>query len=331
MTETECSTLFKNHDHKECCDAPGPRLNDLFRVCRRRCRSPGTCCAYDCYQDCLQIFVDGKLNVDKMLETFEDDLVAMPEIEWKPIIKKSIETCLKLSKCMDSFDEPFHIFKINIISVPETTEVEKCNGSSSMYLDLIYRCVKKLNFLACPNFNNTEKCKATKEFIENNDKCGEKVGETFVISISYWVDLRSRKTSDVKTYLESEIAAKRYRANERCMLELVHHNPQACCKIEAANMQEVVSSCQEKRRNGANMTVEQCFQEAAFFDGKPQVATILKTFEPESKDVNSKAVIEKSIDTCSKPCKFFCTASIKHEPLRNNCFLLSFPGCFRQQ
>lgn len=54
---------------------------------------------YCCISDCiLQILVDGKINAAKMLEAFEFDIAKIKDVEWKPIIEKSIETCLKLSE-----------------------------------------------------------------------------------------------------------------------------------------------------------------------------------------------------------------------------------------
>lgn len=42
-----------------------------------------------------------------------------------------------------------------------------------------------MNFMNCPNFNDTPECRATKDFVES-DKCGDKFGEIFLAPSALW-------------------------------------------------------------------------------------------------------------------------------------------------
>lgn len=45
-----------------------------------------------------------------------------------------------------------------------------------------------MNFLNCPSelFDTSADCKAVKTFVETEDKCGKKFGETFVMNYRFW-------------------------------------------------------------------------------------------------------------------------------------------------
>lgn len=42
------------------------------------------------------------------------------------------------------------------------------------------------NFLNCPLFNASSECEEMKTFVKSQEKCGDKLGEIYVIDFEFW-------------------------------------------------------------------------------------------------------------------------------------------------
>lgn len=109
------------------------------------------------------------------------------ESAWEPVLQSSIETCLKSGKNILIKFESIITFIIPIKVPTASPNDEKCPYNN--YAKNILWCVVQTNFLNCPGAaisNGTSAYDETKKFVETNDKCGQNIGETFIVDGSFW-------------------------------------------------------------------------------------------------------------------------------------------------
>lgn len=166
-----------------------------------------------------------------------------------------------------------------------------------MYIDYIFRCVKKMNFLNCPNFNNTEECKSLKDFVEQHDKCGENIGGTFIVSNHFWFTFSHPYLS----FLHLETNNKEMKTGNECLkIWEQKQEPCTCCYLPFLK----VSALMLRRRSSSNQCTEDiCWEKDLYTDRKLQADKILPLFNIiESNKTRAKweTVIEKSIEIGNK-------------------------------
>lgn len=101
----ECKELFKTYVPDKCADIPYViPTTETTEVCDKRCeKNENECCKYECLIQTTGSFVDGKFQTENWFKQHDNYFVisnstAVSKETWMPIIKKSFETCEKLSK-----------------------------------------------------------------------------------------------------------------------------------------------------------------------------------------------------------------------------------------
>lgn len=66
-----------------------------------------------------------------------------------------------------------------------TVDITVGNETLATVPTAVVSCIMQMNFLNCPAtvYKESEECEAMKTIIKTADKCGSKIGGTFVISI----------------------------------------------------------------------------------------------------------------------------------------------------
>lgn len=73
------------------------------KICVRKCigKPRSDCCKYDCTNEIDGTIIDGKFHGENFIKSFElyfNETKSSSFGDWKPVIEKSYEACLKLSK-----------------------------------------------------------------------------------------------------------------------------------------------------------------------------------------------------------------------------------------
>lgn len=95
----ECKKLFAPYQPWNCCDQyPEPTLkNETVDACIEKCsgKNDDICCLRDCYYETSGVYDQGKFNIDKLGQLFDNN--SEKQEIWSQVTKKSIEECEKLS------------------------------------------------------------------------------------------------------------------------------------------------------------------------------------------------------------------------------------------
>lgn len=162
------------------------RSVEIAKQCRAKCVGvKDRCCFNDCFFEIGEVMIDGKFNDEKFRGLYDADMARKSNVDWKNVIESSMETCKKLSM-HEIYLKNRTRSKNKSFAVPETTQFDSnaempCNKSSLMYPRMLSSCIRQLNFVNCPSIDDSDRCKASKEFVANNKLCGSKVGEFFMI------------------------------------------------------------------------------------------------------------------------------------------------------
>lgn len=306
--DRECNSILGKQEPRHCCSIPLIDISKMNSDCSEKCfkdlndqtsYSTRVDSKHCCYGDCLLkiFFVDGGIQVDPVLSLYSTHISKTPDVDWKKVIEKSIEICNKQSE-WTSFDfnnirwaSFFYLPKI--VSESRLTNVS-CRGLYELQEAL--ECVKQTIFLNCPNFNNTAECKALKDFVEKNDKCGQKLGNSFILSKDFWTrHLRIPQISDFQTQ----------KKDDSCLESFRH----ICCSVPQKFSNRYIKEeekflCRDFRSDDCCYYDFVQSEQKIVVDGKFHPEKFLGQYEKFISDMSSKfnwkPIVEKSIETCQK-------------------------------
>lgn len=179
-----------------CLNMPHPVLTFEQAVeCKNKCKENQDkfCCGYECYVKTSEIFVDGKFQKEALNKAYEISFEQMNSTDmkeaWVPVLKKSLETCEKLSKSFNLNDYLLRYSFLPLKIVTKSKDIALCSAVPAEHIAISF-CVHQMNFLNCPSefFNATKKCEDVKAFIQADNGCGHKYEETFIIDWTFWIN-----------------------------------------------------------------------------------------------------------------------------------------------